>query len=90
MAENVLKKLVMRFWSEREDRRIGVGIFDDAATVSPHSSAEIVTSHLGRPLTVATSRYEVSGQIRAVGGDNSLAHEVTTVVLRDNRACADA
>jgi len=45
---------------------------------------------LGRPLTIATSRYEVSGQIRAVGGDNSLAREDTTVVLRDTMASADA
>ncbi|MFU1780587.1 DUF4330 family protein [Haloarcula japonica] len=45
---------------------------------------------LGRPLTIATSRYEVSGQIRAVGGDNSLAQEDTTVVLRDTMATAEA
>jgi len=45
---------------------------------------------LGRPLTIATSRYEVSGQIRAVGGDNSLAKEDTTVVLKDTKTTAGA
>ncbi|WP_336337144.1 DUF4330 family protein [Haloarcula brevis] len=45
---------------------------------------------LGRPLTVATSRYEVRGQIRAVGGNDSLAQEDTTVVLRDTMASAEA
>jgi hypothetical protein len=45
---------------------------------------------LGRPLTVATSRYEVNGQIRAVGGDNSLTQEDTTVVLRDTMTTAEA
>ena len=45
---------------------------------------------LGRPLTITTSRYEVSGQIRGVGGDNSLSQEGTTVVLRDTMASADA
>ncbi|EMA01367.1 protein of unknown function [Haloarcula vallismortis] len=45
---------------------------------------------LGRSLSIATSRYEVSGQIRAVGGDNSLAQEDTTVVLRDTMTAAEA
>ncbi|WP_058994884.1 DUF4330 family protein [Haloarcula sp. CBA1127] len=45
---------------------------------------------LGRPLTIATSRYEVDGQIRAVGGDNSFTQEDTTVVLRDTMATAEA
>lgn len=45
---------------------------------------------LGRSLTITTSRYEVSGQIRAVGGDNSLNQENTTVVLKDTMAAAEA
>jgi hypothetical protein len=45
---------------------------------------------LGRPLTIATSRYEIDGQIRAVGGDNSLTQEDTTVVLSDTMAPAEA
>ncbi|WP_049944807.1 DUF4330 family protein [Haloarcula marismortui] len=45
---------------------------------------------LGRSLTIATSRYEVSGQLRAVGGDNSFTQEDTTVVLRDTMATAEA
>ncbi|MDQ2072855.1 DUF4330 family protein [Haloarcula sp. NS06] len=45
---------------------------------------------LGRPLTIATSRYEVSGQVRTVGGDNSLSQEDTTVVLRDTMSTAEA
>ena len=45
---------------------------------------------LGRSLSIATSRYEVGGQIRAVGGDNSLPQEDTTVVLRDTIATAEA
>jgi len=44
---------------------------------------------LGRPLAIATSRYEVNGQIRAVGGDNSLNKEMTTVVLRDTMTAAE-
>ncbi|AAV46461.1 unknown [Haloarcula marismortui ATCC 43049] len=47
-------------------------------------------ARLGRPLTIATSRYEVDGQIRAVGGDNSFTQEDTTVVLRDTMATAEA
>lgn len=38
---------------------------------------------------IATSRYEVTGQIRAVGGDNGLNKETTTVVLRDTMAAAE-
>ncbi|MFB6222876.1 MAG: DUF4330 family protein [Haloarcula sp.] len=45
---------------------------------------------LGRSLTITTSRYEVSGQIRAVGGGNSLNQENTTVVLKDTMAAAEA
>jgi hypothetical protein len=45
---------------------------------------------LGRPLTIATNRYDVSGQVRAVGGDNSLSREDTTVVLRDTMVTAEA
>jgi len=44
---------------------------------------------LGRSLAIATSRYEVSGQIRAVGGGNSLNKEMTTVVLRDTMTAAE-
>ncbi|MDT3437123.1 DUF4330 family protein [Haloarcula sp. 1CSR25-25] len=44
---------------------------------------------LGRSLAIATSRYEVNGQIRAVGGDNSLNKEMTTVVLRDTMSAAE-
>ncbi|GCF14786.1 hypothetical protein Harman_27210 [Haloarcula mannanilytica] len=44
---------------------------------------------LSRSLAIATSRYEVSGQIRAVSGDNSLETETTTVVLRDTMATAE-
>lgn len=46
--------------------------------------------HLGRTLSIATSRYEVSGQIRAVGSDNNFPQEDTTVVLRDTMATAEA
>jgi len=45
---------------------------------------------LGRSLTVATNRYEVSGQIRDVGANDTLVRESTTVVLRDRMAAADA
>jgi hypothetical protein len=45
---------------------------------------------LGRSLSIATNRYEVSGQIRAVGRDTSLATGTTRVVLYDRMATADA
>ena len=38
---------------------------------------------LGRTLTVATDRYEVSGEIRGVGPADALEQSTTTVVLRD-------
>lgn len=38
---------------------------------------------LGRTLTIATSQYEVSGQIRAVGDGNALAGGTQPVILRD-------
>lgn len=38
---------------------------------------------LGRTLTIVTSQYEVSGQIRAVGDGNALASDTHRVVLRD-------
>ena len=45
---------------------------------------------LGRSLSIATNRYEVSGDIRAVGRDTSLATGTTRVVLHDQMAAADA
>jgi len=45
---------------------------------------------LGRTLNIATSRYEVSGQIRAIGDGNSLNRATTTVVLQDTVPTADA
>lgn len=45
---------------------------------------------LGRTLEIATSRYNVSGQIRAVGDGTSLNRETTTVVLQDTVPAADA
>jgi hypothetical protein len=45
---------------------------------------------LGRSLSIATNRYEVSGQVRAVGRDTSLATGTTRVVLHDRMAAADA
>ncbi|MBX0324029.1 DUF4330 family protein [Halomicroarcula sp. F13] len=45
---------------------------------------------LSRSLTIATSRYKVSGQIRDVGGDNSLTQDKTTVVLRDTMGATNA
>ncbi|GAA0512106.1 protein of unknown function [Halorubrum aquaticum] len=38
---------------------------------------------LGRSLTLATSRYEVSGQIRGVSDGDALEREETTVIVRD-------
>lgn len=45
---------------------------------------------LGRALNIATSTYQVSGRIRAVGGDDSLSTEQTDVVLSDTMSAADA
>jgi len=45
---------------------------------------------LGRTLTIATNRYQVDGQIRAVGGSDTLARADRTVVLRDRIPAADA
>jgi len=45
---------------------------------------------LGRTLDIATSRYQVSGQIRAIGDGNSLDRETTTVVLQDTVPATDA
>jgi hypothetical protein len=38
---------------------------------------------LGRSLVIKTSRYEVSGQIRAVGDDDALPSDTQQVVIRD-------
>ena len=38
---------------------------------------------LGRSLAIETPRYQVSGQIRAVGGGDALDRESTTVIVRD-------
>ena len=38
---------------------------------------------LGRTLAIETNRYEVDGQVRAVGDDDALDREERTVVLRD-------
>jgi hypothetical protein len=38
---------------------------------------------LGRSLTIATSQYEVSGQIRALGDGNALAGDIQPVIVRD-------
>lgn len=45
---------------------------------------------LGRTLTIKTNRYQVKGQIRAVGGGNTLRRDTTTVVLRGTMTAADA
>jgi hypothetical protein len=45
---------------------------------------------LGRTLQIATSRYQVSGQIRAVGEDDTLAHGEAVVVLQAEMGAADA
>jgi len=45
---------------------------------------------LGRSLDVVTDRYQISGQIRAVGDSDALDREETTVVLRDRIAAPDA
>lgn len=45
---------------------------------------------LGRTLDIATNRYQVGGQIRAVGRNDTLTRSRTTVVLRDTLAAADA
>ncbi|MBO4249294.1 DUF4330 domain-containing protein [Halomicrobium sp. IBSBa] len=44
----------------------------------------------GRTLDITTSRYEVSGEIRAIGDGNSLDRETTTVVLQDTVPTTDA
>ena len=44
----------------------------------------------GRTLDIATSRYKISGEIRAIGDGNSLDRETTTVVLQDTVPTADA
>jgi hypothetical protein len=45
---------------------------------------------LGRSLDIATATYQVSGQIQAVGGNDTLTTEETTVVLSDTMPAADA
>lgn len=45
---------------------------------------------LGRALDIATDTYQVSGRIRAVGGNDSLSTEQTDVVLSDTMPTADA
>ncbi|AUX09467.1 hypothetical protein AArcSl_1841 [Halalkaliarchaeum desulfuricum] len=45
---------------------------------------------LGRTLEVVTDLYQVDGQVRAVGGEDTLDREETTVVLRDTVDAADA
>jgi uncharacterized Zn-binding protein involved in type VI secretion len=45
---------------------------------------------LGRVLEINTDRYNVTGQISAVGNGSSLNTATTTVVLRDNVSAADA
>jgi hypothetical protein len=45
---------------------------------------------LGRSLEVATNRYQVTGQLRDVGRNDTLSRASTTVVLRDQLSAADA
>jgi len=45
---------------------------------------------LGRTLTIATNRYQVEGQIRAVGTGDTLARTEPTVVLRSTMAAPEA
>jgi len=45
---------------------------------------------LGRTLTISTNRYEVEGEIRAVGEKDNLARVEPTVVLRDTIAASEA
>jgi len=45
---------------------------------------------LGRTLTIATNRYQVEGQIRAVGTGDALARTEPTVVLRATMAAPEA
>jgi hypothetical protein len=45
---------------------------------------------LGRTLGIVTNRYAVEGQIRAVGGNDSLARADPTVVLRETVAAPEA
>lgn len=45
---------------------------------------------LGRSVALNTDRYELRGQIRAVGDEDSLQRAETTVVLRDSLPTADA
>jgi hypothetical protein len=45
---------------------------------------------LGRSLDIRTSLYEVNGQIRAVGGNESLVRDESTVVVKSTLDAADA
>lgn len=45
---------------------------------------------LGRTLDITTSRYQVKGQIRAVGDDETLARDEKKVVLQSTMRAADA
>ena len=45
---------------------------------------------LGRALDISTSSYQVGGRIRAIGQNDTLTTEQTTVVLSDTMAAADA
>jgi hypothetical protein len=45
---------------------------------------------LGRSLEIATSRYQVNGQLRAVGGDETLDRGESTVVVESTMSAADA
>lgn len=45
---------------------------------------------LGRTLDITTSRYQVNGQIRAIGEDGTLRRGETTVVLQSTMGAADA
>lgn len=45
---------------------------------------------LGRALDITTSRYQVNGQIREVGGNETLARGEATVVVESTMGAADA
>jgi hypothetical protein len=45
---------------------------------------------LGRTLDIATSTYQIAGQIRAIGENDSLATEETAVVLSETMSATDA
>jgi hypothetical protein len=45
---------------------------------------------LGRTLEIATSRYQVNGQLRAVGSNETLARGESTVVVESTMSSADA